>query len=147
MKKEVRVFEQHEKGEAVSIIDGIYLGKCGWRWNGKSDTKCKTWVIIQGEDKQVGTAVNKENVVASSGDSPPSTTLEAALQFDPVIKARLKKTFKKLVQCNVPADQDLFNLILEMMNEAIQHQKSLGKRAVYYNVGPFDDANMHGDGH
>lgn len=128
------MYNDDEKGEAISICGGKYCGLNGWIWLGQNKPLKQKYVILQTKDgKEKGVRVNKGNVEARRGD--PTSLVDAVLQQHSDISRDMNKLCKKLAKCRLTGNEDeLYEVIYGKIDAAYNQQLAEGPKAVWYDV-------------
>lgn len=134
-------FSADDKGEAIHITGGKYVGLNGWRWLGKGNPSKQTYVIVVLEnDEEKGVRVNKGNVGPPC--VAPTDYVDAVLQQYTEINQALNKVCKLLVKCNLNGTETaLQKKFLEKMQTAVQSQLAEGQKATWFCVNYEEDAH------
>jgi hypothetical protein len=134
-------FSTEDKGEAIYITGGKYVGLNGWRWLGKGNPIKQTYVIVALEnDEEKGVRINKGNVGPPRG--PPTDYIDAVLQQYTDIDQALNKVCKLLAKCHLNgAEKALQQKFLDRMRAAAQQQLAEGTKATWY-VVDYEEARI-----
>ena len=134
-------FSAEDKGEAIHITGGKYIGLDGWCWLKKNEPCKQTYVIVvleNGEEK--GICINKGNVGPPL--AAPRDYIEATLQQHTDINQALNKVCKLLARCNLNGTEEaLQRKFLEKMRTAYGQQVALGNKATWFEVNYDSDTS------
>lgn len=127
-------FSVEDKGEAIHITGGKYVGMNGWRWLGKGNPPKQTYVIlILGNNKEKGIRVKKGNVGPPCG--APTDYVDAVLQQHPDIDQAFNKVCKMLAKCQLNGTEKPLQIkFIEKMEAAVEQQLAEGQKAAWFHV-------------
>jgi hypothetical protein len=134
-------FSADDKGDAIHITGGKYIGLNGWRWLGKSNPPKQTYVVVLLENnKEKGVRVNKGNV--GPPRCAPVDYVDAVLQQHTDIDQVLNKACKLLAMCNLNGTEEaLQKKFLAKMQAAFEQQLADGQKATWFGVNYEEDAH------
>jgi hypothetical protein len=127
-------FSSEDKGKAIYITGGKYVGLNGWLWLGKGNPPKQIYVIVVLENNiEKGVRIHKGNVGPPRG--PPTDYVGAALQQYTDIDQLFNKVCKLLAKCHLTGTEEkLQQKFLEKMQAASQQQLAEGQRATWFHV-------------
>jgi hypothetical protein len=135
-------FSMEDKGKAIHITGGKYVGLNGWRWLGKGNPPKQTYVIVVLENNdEKGIRVNKGNVGPPREGGAPTNYVDAVLQQYTEIDQALNKACKLLAKCNLNGtEKELQTKFLEKMQAAFELQLAEGQKAAWFGINYAEDA-------
>jgi hypothetical protein len=127
-------YSVEDKGEAIHITGGKYIGLSGWLWLEKPNPPKTTYVIITLKNNtEVGTRVNKGHVGPPRG--APTDFVDAALQQHTDVDVAFNKVCKMLAKCNLNgSERELQEKFLFKMHAAFEQQLAEGVKASWFYV-------------
>ena len=127
--------EETEKGKAIRLVKGTYVGRNGWINNSRVALKNSSMVcvIVDLEDgKEKATHVQKTSICPVHEE--PQSFKEAALQQHKDLELALVKLAEKFARCGVLDNREALRLFNDELNNAREKQKvqKTDYHAVYY---------------
>jgi hypothetical protein len=139
--------DQYSRGKAIEFIRGTYRGKIGWLNGTLGSSKCMHYVIVQTEEGDVYTRVQKTSVVTRTADSaktdskPPSSYEDAIIQQVPLIEDHIVKAANLIAQCEPLAMEPFLILFASHLERFMKVQLETGRfvRKIKYDHPPIEE--------
>lgn len=133
-------YSVEEKGRAIIVTGGTYVGCRGYEQLGKNTPVTQVWVILDMDGIEKSVKLNRGNVELYAH---PQNYVDAAFEQYPEIVALLGKLTDKLAKLDLDSTerkQALFRKIEAKMDSSMKQQIAKGRRATWLTVDWDDEA-------